>query len=438
MRLLVIGNGFDIAHGLRTSYSDFLDICLKGDEPDYQNSLDDKTRTLVEQIKKNTSNLCFEMNKNLWVKYFVKRREEIGENWVDFEREIKSVCEETVKNVIPAFGRYTEFIDHNHFWDIKRMKRELKGLINLLNLYLLEVEKLSLDCYFQQIIDFAPTAVINFNYTSTFLKQYFADMDIDFVHGKTGEEKNSIVLGFNSLGSTKKDVEYAEFIKYFQMVNNDVSINTLYGPNSNDIVESMFFGHSLDDTDGDMIKEIVKKSQKVTLLYHNDSHKAQMIKNLIDIFEEEEFRKLCLSEKRKVFFVEQKKAIPSLGLASIINNYFCVIHNKEQKNNVINFFENRQYKNLDISFENWSILADRYINKFDARINRPQKRIRIAKDLKQHLNQGSLPLRKKDNLLNELERIISTTEAYLRIISEAQALKRQRQNIPNVVNKIVK
>ena len=30
MNILVIGNGFDLAHGLQTTYKDFLNFCNKG------------------------------------------------------------------------------------------------------------------------------------------------------------------------------------------------------------------------------------------------------------------------------------------------------------------------------------------------------------------------------------------------------------------------
>lgn len=34
MNILVIGNGFDLAHGLKTTYKDFLIFCNKGTEYD--------------------------------------------------------------------------------------------------------------------------------------------------------------------------------------------------------------------------------------------------------------------------------------------------------------------------------------------------------------------------------------------------------------------
>ena len=76
MDILIIGNGFDLAHGLKTSYKDFLDFCkeqAKTSEPamyfDYKNCL----------------------ATNLWLKHFINRQEKLGDTWIDLEKEIYEV-----------------------------------------------------------------------------------------------------------------------------------------------------------------------------------------------------------------------------------------------------------------------------------------------------------------------------------------------------------
>ena len=109
MNILVIGNGFDIAHGLRTSYKDFLwfvknyaewggkirhniDLGWNDGEDtynvDYIINLFNKygTDNLKNRLVKELDE-CIKDNK--WINHF--ESVQIGEGWVDFEREISKV-----------------------------------------------------------------------------------------------------------------------------------------------------------------------------------------------------------------------------------------------------------------------------------------------------------------------------------------------------------
>lgn len=62
--ILIIGNGFDLAHGLKTSYKDFLEFCelqIKNENSEYYN-------------------LCAI---NLWLKHFITRQQDLGNTWID-------------------------------------------------------------------------------------------------------------------------------------------------------------------------------------------------------------------------------------------------------------------------------------------------------------------------------------------------------------------
>ena len=76
MDVLVIGNGFDLAHGLKTSYKDFLEACHK---MSLQEAVDGKA-----DYKK----LC---DTNLWMKHFITRQKQLGDTWIDLENEIFEV-----------------------------------------------------------------------------------------------------------------------------------------------------------------------------------------------------------------------------------------------------------------------------------------------------------------------------------------------------------
>lgn len=78
MDVLVIGNGFDLAHDLKTSYKDFLECC-------HIKNLKDFTEGLPSYKK-----LC---ETNLWMKHFITRQKQLGDTWIDLENEIYSVIE---------------------------------------------------------------------------------------------------------------------------------------------------------------------------------------------------------------------------------------------------------------------------------------------------------------------------------------------------------
>ena len=324
-RYLVIGNGFDIAHNLHTQYIDFLYLCSKiiGSN-DVEYKIEDKARK--EKKEESMNSLISEFRKkyeydkvidlirdNKWIKYFIKRYHAIGEGWIDFEKEIKNVCDNYLhdKNINGDTGNYEIFgYDYtNEAWSKNAksiMKESLSNLVNIFNKYLLIQPYEYCNVYFQQIISFNPNAIINFNYTNTFNKIYY-DLNVDYIHGKMDDRNNSIVLGFDSFENDAEDIEFGEFIKYFQMVEKDIEISSYVKLQQSQYNKVMIMGHSLDKTDSDIIKTIIEHSDDVEILYFDPKHKNQMIKNLIDIFGKNEFIKMTLSNEKRIRFVEQLK-----------------------------------------------------------------------------------------------------------------------------------
>ena len=108
MNILVIGNGFDIAHGLPTGYKDFLLFVSI-----FQNlssnvvfapscEKEEKMLVFLKTLKEKSANhdesataIWNELNKlidkNIWVSYFQKINAK--ERWVDFEQEISKVIQ---------------------------------------------------------------------------------------------------------------------------------------------------------------------------------------------------------------------------------------------------------------------------------------------------------------------------------------------------------
>lgn len=114
MNILLIGNGFDLAHHLPTSYNDFLNFLgrifsnSKNPPPlrltELENSIN-ATENL--EIIKNIKKLY---NTNIWYIHFL-RQKNISSNWCDFESEIEYVTN-NLQNIKKSFQR-ERIIDSN-------------------------------------------------------------------------------------------------------------------------------------------------------------------------------------------------------------------------------------------------------------------------------------------------------------------------------------
>lgn len=103
--ILVIGNGFDLAHGLPTRYMDFLEFIEEYFK--YKELGESQEQYFVFFKKVDKQKEYFEinelMNNNLWFYYFhdlkLHRLLEGKDNWIDFEKEISSVVQTLDKTI---------------------------------------------------------------------------------------------------------------------------------------------------------------------------------------------------------------------------------------------------------------------------------------------------------------------------------------------------
>ena len=248
MNILVIGNGFDLAHKLPTRYGDFLNFLVLvnrlktylgiyseySDREEYK-KLDSYVAEYIEKkiynehtkytfvadiLKRNNDevlNKIIELSKNnVWFKWF--KEANINKNWIDFEAEISNVIQEIEyilknyyikeneiykykaqtnndqteynKNVINNF-----LLDENRAiisGDIDEIKKnildDLNDLIECLNIYLYDcVGGINNNYISPDIYDLDLDKVISFNYTNTFEKNYNKKkkVEYDYLHGKT-------------------------------------------------------------------------------------------------------------------------------------------------------------------------------------------------------------------------------------------------------------
>ena len=115
MNILLIGNGFDLAHGLPTKYTDFLEfvkmikiikeknifndgfaISDAGCNVDNGKLHQDIRLTILNKANDNklegdSKELIDCINHNIWIEYFLQCDSFLKENWIDFESEISRI-----------------------------------------------------------------------------------------------------------------------------------------------------------------------------------------------------------------------------------------------------------------------------------------------------------------------------------------------------------
>lgn len=240
MKILVIGNGFDLAHNLPTSYKDFLDFCKA-------------TRRVENKItEERLTELSGYIKDNTWLEYFEIRVLSIGENWIDFESEIarvirvlddvrrvlenggnilelqeeksliiKDVLRASKKNVYTTFNSVEMMDLFSHF-----LYGELEKLIRALEIYIAKyVNQAVLEKQSPDIVDLNPEHVLSFNYSATYERLYGErkEIEYDYIHGKAdiynSIETNNMVLGIDEyLSDEEKNLrtQLIVFKKYYQ------------------------------------------------------------------------------------------------------------------------------------------------------------------------------------------------------------------------------
>lgn len=280
-KILLIGNGFDLAHGLPTSYKDFLDFCkmvrelytypIIDNEYNQKKIIDwntDKTiKSKLLECYENRKN-CFEdkittqckeldelydcIKENVWINYFLEREKSIGENWIDFESEISNVVQaiETLKGYIERDEDVLKIKDTKQktiIYFLKIAKKSLQDVFNLKRIdgfiedISIELDKLirSLEIYICEFVNeidiikenddiktITPDYVLSFNYSNTYERIYGQSKEVtyDYIHGKADIENNvdtcNLVLGIDEyLEDDKNDkLEFIAFKKFYQRI----------------------------------------------------------------------------------------------------------------------------------------------------------------------------------------------------------------------------
>ena len=367
MNILVIGNGFDLAHGLPTRYDDFLNFVEEFIEYKVTNECNMRFLDYFKSLNETNINLYDQIDglieDNRWLNYFLTLREnKVLLNkltWIDFESEISKVIktfDEYRKKLISekVFENEQMRIDEHSFdvlhyilekkekiiqidcllslENIRELKEELitdlNRLIRCLEIYLDDYVRKN---YFDKLqkIKFIEALkidkILTFNYTNTYEHVYGkSNINFDYIHGKADIKHNlnscNLVLGIDEyLGENEKNsnIEFIQFKKFFQRIYKGTGC--LYKdwikfyteqkgktPKIPHELNLYFIGHSLDVTDKDILKELILFDEaNTTIYYHNQEALGRMIANLVKVIGEDELIRRTGGSNACIKFVQQ-------------------------------------------------------------------------------------------------------------------------------------
>ena len=192
----------------------------------------------------------------------------------------------------------SELIGEDGFISI--LKSELIIFVRCLEVYMLLIEQTPVK-YIKKIpaIEHLDSVdwLLNFNYTDTFLRYYDHGKTIDlegefadFIHGRAGY--NNLIIGIHETldKSLEDNLLYCSYFKkYFQRIffRTGMKYKQWLSNKKDDDnnVDVYIFGHSLDVTDGEVLRYIIlnEKVRRTIIFYHNQDSYIKQINNLTRI-----------------------------------------------------------------------------------------------------------------------------------------------------------
>lgn len=329
-RIIVIGNGFDIAHGVKTSYTDLMNFIehkvMSDNKRCSENHLhySDTNKTAHKYLSfiLKSGKLEYSQCYGKSVLFTRLYRDKVKfNNWGNVEEKYFECLREIKGNQAKL--------------DI--LNEEFELLKSLLSEYLIEKEsKIDVNQFnpTQLFKSQHPTqekliGVVNFNYTSKIVDYYVnnhVDKSRDFsslpifninIHGKLNDDDNPMIFGYGDDDSSEyleiqnlNNNSFLSNFKTFQYLRNSnyrYIIFTLLKNNPNIKVE--IIGHSSSISDKTLLKTIVehKNVKNIEYRYHSDESKYfNNIHNLSRVFDEN------ITMRDKIIPLSRTRIIPSL------------------------------------------------------------------------------------------------------------------------------
>ena len=364
--ILILGNGFDLSMGRKTSYSDFVEFA--------SNLFLEKEDDL--QLFLNSNNIDIEKYKdNLFLRFINENKSILGENWSNLERMISQLAEaidfyrlnpdsiylsgKNALRVVYVDKFREEIVSQENFaskmfvaeifyekftifgWDTLERRiaisklneffiNHLELLTNLLEIYLsyrdyidFEINQISpVETALDAITDISESYVISFNYTHTPNKLYNISLEkTHFIHGEIDLSRQKSEINTMVFGIEDKEIDVNSSLipyqKYYQRIVKETGseyldflkprrAEDLYGglKKKNIIV----FGHSVDPLDKEIFQNCFTLTSHYTynyrfiFTYYNEPAKRSIVKNLAIVLGKDKL--VELTGNKNVVFVK--------------------------------------------------------------------------------------------------------------------------------------
>lgn len=336
MRLLVIGNGFDLAHELPTSTSDFVDYYL-GDNCSQMGSA---RSAEFESLRDSGSNKG-------WCKLVASNC--LSPLWDGFEKEISRVIqlwdsarnnsgmERFITNSVRGLEKYKSFFnissiemnndDEEIVWLVKEnMEDSLLRITRALELYLCALVNSKKVEPIKSIESLNPDKIISFNYTNTAERTYgeiWNFPEICYIHGKagrgTGIKDTDLIFGIDEYldeYDRQKDNYYIKFKKFYQRIIRKTGTDykrwiqpwtkSIEGKSEKLWID--FYGHSLSLADKDIIKELIMlHDATITIHYYDKNALESIVMNISAIIGPDNLIEMTGCHPPKIILAEIEK-----------------------------------------------------------------------------------------------------------------------------------
>ncbi|MGG2113412.1 bacteriophage abortive infection AbiH family protein [Lysinibacillus pakistanensis] len=314
-KLFVIGNGFDISHGLKTSYDDFRKYLISDTKI--------KTDYLIvpeSQMDQDGGMLYDEVEVLSMLFYLISEAESNTEKWSNVEASLANL------NFSEVFDQYDEVLDKDGDIDFWKTSYNNEDIASNLVIPTLTVQQLfsewinTIDISeakekddFIELIE-NEDLFLTFNYTETLEEVYEVSSEqICYIHGKQNEE---IYFGHGytdditdyylekHVGSENSISEIYENLRKKTELALESKINFFDRLSDSDIKEIYSYGFSFSEVDMLYLKEICKQvDTRKIVWYFNDfdqSSHSDYIKTLVECGFKGDFSTFNISNKENV------------------------------------------------------------------------------------------------------------------------------------------
>ncbi|WP_298426001.1 AbiH family protein [uncultured Kordia sp.] len=313
-RLIILGNGFDLAHGLPTRYQDFMlhylkDVFKKKHDASglmsviKTNYFHDKWEESIDEIDSIEELFSYINLRADIVPYMYKSellsclvRDFNKNNWIDIEAEYYRLLKECYKgndkNAIEELNKDFETLKSILESYLKKEVEEKYNFMpseEFLNIFLTKTTRYKKEIFGKSKYSDFPekTVFLNFNYTTNIedyliqpeIIHHLGNPEVNYIHGELESVENPIIFGFgDEMDKNYQEIEelnnnaYFEHIKSFQYLKTANYQDLIrFSEGSIEGYEIYIFGHSCGLSDRTLLNHVFEHDncKSIKIFYHN-------------------------------------------------------------------------------------------------------------------------------------------------------------------------